>query len=133
MPMSCDFNISILVTEITTQPNSSVTVVALRDLMLFCLASVADVVYSWHRVGGIIPSRSQGQNSVTFTIPGVTPYDEGMYYCMATKVGVIVESNRAIVKVDGKDTLCNSKNYRKTRNFGVVKLWRILNIDKCWH
>ena len=96
------------ITEIITQPNSSVTVVALQDLPLSCLASVDNVVYSWHRVGGTIPSRSQGQSSNTFIIPRVTPHDEGMYFCVATKVGVIVESNRATVRVDGENTLCNS-------------------------
>ena len=109
MPMSCNFNI-ILVTEITTQPNSSVTVVALQDLALSCLASVDNVVYSWHRVDDTIPSRSQGQSSNTFIIPRITPHDEGMYFCVATKVGVIVESNQATVRVDGEGTICNSKN-----------------------
>lgn len=81
---------------------------ALQNLVLSCLASVDDVVYSWHRVSSTLPSQSQGQNSNTFTIQNATPHDEGMYYCVATKVGVIVESNRATVKVDGEDTLCNS-------------------------
>ena len=103
MPTSYDFNVSILVTEITTQPRGSITVVALQNLTLFCSASVDYVAYSWHRVSGSIPSRSLGHSSGTFFIPRVTPHDEGMYYCVAAKMGVVVESNRATVRVDGKD------------------------------
>ena len=92
----------LLITEITTQPVSPTTVIALEDVTLNCLASVDDVTYSWHRVDGDLPSRSRGQNSNTLTIPRATPHDEGMYYCMASKEGVIVESNRAIISVNGK-------------------------------
>ena len=95
-----------LVTEITTPPVSAVTAVALEDVTLTCSASVDDVAYSWHRVDGSVPSRSQGQNSKRFTIPQVTPPDEGMYYCIAVKDGVRVESKRTILNVDGK-SLCS--------------------------
>ena len=81
----------------------------LQDLPLSCLASIDNVAYSWRRVGDTIPSRSQGQNSNTFIIPRVTPHDEGMYYCVATKEGVVVESNRATVRVDGEEALYHSK------------------------
>ena len=94
-----------MVTEITTQPTSSVTVIALGDVTLTCSASVNDVTYSWHRVGSSVPLRSHGQNSSTFTIPRIIPHDDGMYYCVATKENIIVESNRAIVRVDGKEIL----------------------------
>ena len=94
-----------MVTEIITQPISSVTVVALEDVTLTCLASVDNVAYSWHRVGDGVPSRSQGQSSSTFTIHRITPYDDGMYYCVATKNNITVESNRATVRVDGKEIL----------------------------
>ena len=83
---------------------------ALLNLTLSCSASVDYVAYSWHCVGGSIPSRSYGHSSGTFFIPGITPHDEGMYYCVATKMGVVVESNQATVRVDGKDILYNSKN-----------------------
>ena len=59
-------------------------------------------MYSWHRVDGSIPPRSQRQNSDELTIPQVTPPDEGMYYCIAMKEGVRVESNRVTLNVDGK-------------------------------
>jgi len=90
-------------TEITSHP-SSTTVIALQDVTLTCSASVNDVTYSWHRVGGSVPSRSRGQNNNELTIPGATPHDEGKYYCLASKDRISVESNRATVKVDGKHT-----------------------------
>ena len=91
-----------MVTEIITQPISSVTVIALEDLTLTCSASVDNVVYSWHRVDGRVPSRSLGKNSNTFTIPRITPHDDGIYYCVATINNIIVVSNRATVRVDGE-------------------------------
>ena len=60
------------------------------------------MTYSWNRDGGSVPSRSRGQNSNTLTITRGTPPDEGRYYCMANKEGIIVESNRARVRVDGE-------------------------------
>jgi len=92
-------------TEITTYP-SSTTVIALQDVTLTCSSSVDDVTYSWHRDGGSVPSRSRGQNSNTLIIPRATPPDEGIYYCMVSKEGVSVESNRASMIVDGKNQLC---------------------------
>ena len=94
-------------TEITTQPVSSVTAIALEDVTLSCSASVDDVTYSWHRVDGSIPPRSQGQNSNKLTIPRATPPDEGMYYCIGMKERIRVESNRARLNVNGK-SLCHA-------------------------
>ena len=74
--------------------------------MLFCSASVDDVTYSWHRVDSDLPLQSQGENNNTYTIHRATPHDEGMYYCTASKNGVSVKSNNALVQVDGKG-LCN--------------------------
>jgi len=92
-----------LVLEITTQPVRSATVIALEDVTLTCLASVDDVTYSWHRVGGGVPLRSIGKNNSTFTIPRITPYDNGMYYCMAKWNKISVESNKAIINVNGEN------------------------------
>ena len=63
------------------------------------------MTYSWHRDGGSVPSRSRGQNSNTLIIPRATPPDEGMYYCMASKEGISVESNRAVLRVDGEENI----------------------------
>ena len=90
-----------MITEITTQP-VNLTVIALENITLNCSASVEDVTYSWHRVSGSVPSRSIGQSSNIFTIPRIIPPDEGMYYCIASKESVRVESNRALIRVDGK-------------------------------
>ena len=103
MQLNIVFDIfTILVTEIITQPVSSLTVIALEDATLTCLASVDDATYSWHRVNDSIPLRSKGKKRKTLTIPKATPPDEGMYYCVATKEGISVKSNRAVVKVDGE-------------------------------
>ena len=95
----------LMIIEITTQPVSSVTVIALEDVTLNCSASFDNVAYSWHRVNGTIPLRSVGQNSNTFTIPRVTPHDEGAYYCMAKKENFSMKSSKAVVRIDGEDHL----------------------------
>ena len=88
--------------EITTHPVGTLTAIALEDVTLTCSSSVDDVAYSWHRVGGTLPSQSQGQNSNMFTINRATPHDEGVYYCIARKNGITVQSNNASIEVDGK-------------------------------
>ena len=91
------------VTEITTQPVNPLNVIALEDASLTCLASFDDVTYSWHRDGGNVPPRSIGQNNSTFTIPRITPYDTGMYYCVAKYEEIIVTSSKAVIRVNGKE------------------------------
>ena len=92
-----------MITEITTHPTNSTTVIALEDITLMCSASVDDVRYSWHCVDGHIPSHSHGRYNDTFTIHRVTPHNEGTYYCVAKKSGISVQSRNAIVQVDGED------------------------------
>ena len=92
--------------EIITHPTSPLTVTALEDAMLTCLSSVDDVIYSWHRVGSSVPSRSIGQNNNTLTIPKATPYDIGKYYCIAERQEISVQSSEAVLRVNGK------KSYR---------------------
>ena len=77
------------------------TVIALEDAVLSCLSSVGDATYSWHRVGGSIPSRSIGQDNNTLTISRATPYDIGVYYCIAERQGISVKSSDAILRVNG--------------------------------
>ena len=57
------------------------------------------MTYSWHRVNDSVFS----QNSHMLIISQATPHDDGMYYCMASKEGISVQSNRAVVKVDGEE------------------------------
>ena len=93
-----------MLTAITTHPVNSTTVVALEDVVLSCSASVDDVKYSWHRVDGHLPShRSHGRHNSTLTIHRATPHDEGMYYCVVRKEGIILKSTNAVIKVDGKE------------------------------
>ena len=91
------------VTEITTQPVNPLNVIALEDATLTCLASVDDVTYSWHRDGDNVPPRSIGQNNSAFTIPEVTPFDNGMYYCVAKHKETTVASSKAVVRVNGRN------------------------------
>ena len=95
--------------EITIQPISSSIVIALEDITFNCSSSVDGVTYSWHRVDGHIPSRSLGQHSDTLTIHRVTPHDEGLYYCIANKSGISVQSNNASIQVDGKNYIPKAK------------------------
>ena len=81
---------------------SHLTVIALENATLTCSASVDDVTYSWHRVGGSVPSRSIGQDSNILTILRVIPFDLGEYYCVAKWEGITVESNKAVIRVEGK-------------------------------
>ena len=97
--------LTMVLTEIITQPTSPLTVTALEDATLTCLSSVDDATYSWHRVGSSVPSRSIGQNNNTLTIPRATPYDAGMYYCIAERNSITIESDDAVVSMDGKE-LC---------------------------
>jgi len=98
-----------LITEITTQPVNSTTVIALEDITLNCLASVDDAKYSWHRVDDDLPLRSRGHHSNTLTILRATPHDEGMYYCIAKKSRINIQSNNALIKVDGEKSCCTMK------------------------
>ena len=92
----------VFLTEITRQPVDSINVIALEDVKLTCLASVEDVTYSWHRVGSSIPSKSIRKNN-TLIIPKAIPFDAGKYYCMAKRGRITVQSNDAIVGVDGEE------------------------------
>ena len=114
--------------EITTQPVSVVTI-ALEDSSLNCSASVNDVTYSWHRVGGSVPLRSIGENAHTLIIPRATPHDNGEYYCIIKKGNISVESNKAVVTVlvngEAIITMCiivntEYKLYRFTSCYNVV-------------
>ena len=95
--------VCILITEINLQPINLTTVLALGDVTLNCSASIDDARYSWHRVDGHIPSHSHGRHNDTFTIHKVTPHNQGTYYCVARKHGIVVRSNDASVEVDGKE------------------------------
>ena len=90
-----------ILTEIIIHPVRVLTVRALEDATLTCLVSVDDVVYSWHRVGGSVPSRSIGQNSNILSIPRATPSDIGVYYCTAERQGISIKSTEAVLRVNG--------------------------------
>ena len=93
--------IMILTKGFSNQPMNH-TITALVDATLHCTTSVDGARYSWHRVNGMIPSRSMGRRRSTLTIPRAIPPDEGMYYCIISKNAVAVESDRATLEVNGK-------------------------------
>ena len=111
------------VTEITSQPAGR-TVIALEDITLTCSASVDDVTYSWRRVDGDLPSSATGQRTGQLTISNIIPPDKGVYYCVVSKMGISVESNRTVLNVDGK--LLHSILYYTS--YTVHVQWKI-NID----
>ena len=91
-------------TEVKATPPSK-TVVALNDVTLTCTPITATYVpdeYSWHRVDGVVPSYSSGQNSNKLTIHRILPADEGQYYCVASLFGHCAKSNTVTVIVGGK-------------------------------
>ena len=75
------------------------TVVVLNDVTLTC--SPKPIAYSWHRVDGVVPSRSSGQNTNRLTLHKVFPADEGEYYCIASWFGHCAVSNNVLMIVEG--------------------------------
>ncbi|XP_065885723.1 hemicentin-1-like isoform X3 [Dysidea avara] len=112
---------TVTVLKITTHP-SNATVIALQDVTLTCSASIDNVTYSWHRNGNSLPSRSRGRSRNTLTIRTATPPDEGMYYCIASKEGIGVESNRATLTVDVNTVTFEQSAYSVDEDGGSAPL-----------
>ena len=93
-------DINILITGVIATPASS-TVAALNDVTLTCTSGIGPDSYSWHRVGGIVPSHASGQNTSKLTLHNVVPADGGQYYCMATFFGHCAVSDNVMVIVEG--------------------------------
>ena len=74
----------------------------MEDATLTCLSSVDNATYLWYRIGDSVLTRSIGKSNSTLIIPAVTPYDAGVYYCIAEKEEISVESNKAELSVDGR-------------------------------
>ena len=90
-----------ITTEITTHPVDIAAVVS-QNITLTCSASVDDAAYRWYRVNNSIPIGSTGHSTNMLTIHSASSVDGGIYYCIASKEGVSVESNRASVTVNSK-------------------------------
>lgn len=88
-------------TEITTHP-VDITAIVSQNITLTCLASVDGAAYRWYRVNNSIPSGSTGYSTNMLTIHGASSVDGGIYYCIASKEGVSIVSNRASVTVNSK-------------------------------
>ena len=96
-------NIFHAITEIITHPSIYINAAESENITLTCLASIDGVAYSWHRVDGSIPLQSLHSDDHTFIIPQITPHDAGIYYCMASKEGIVVKSGTSTVVVNGKE------------------------------
>ena len=92
-----------MLTVVKATPTSK-TVIALNDVTLTCssTSSYMPEKYSWHRVDGVVPLHSSGQNSSKLTIHRIFPADEGNYYCVASAFGHCAKSNTVEVIVHGK-------------------------------
>ena len=93
-----------MLTEAEATPTSK-SVIALNDVTLTCSSTSTRYIpdkYSWHRVDGVVPSHSSGQNSSKLTIHRIFPADEGNYYCVASAFGHCAKSNTVEVIVHGK-------------------------------
>ena len=102
-----------MITAVFIQPTST-TVTSSSDVTLTCIPSNNDVTsFSWHRVNGVLPMRSSGQNTDKFTIHNVRKTDEGEYYCTGVQYQIhCAVSNNAIVLVKGKKMIiCVHSHY----------------------
>ena len=59
--------------------------------------------YSWHLVDGHLPSHAHGRHNSTLVIRRAGPHDGGLYYCTIRKEGIVVRSDNALVRVNGKE------------------------------
>ena len=87
----------IVIPDITNNPNN-VTVLTGQSFQLSCKALGTDIVYQWIKDNISIPDA----NSRILRITNVTESDEGVYKCVASNKGGMVESNPATVTVYGK-------------------------------
>ena len=61
-----------------------------------------DISYTWCRIDGDIPAKSNGRSSHKLTIPRFALADEGQYYCMPETFEHCAESNTVTLTLDGE-------------------------------
>ena len=91
------YTLYIVIPEITNNPNN-VTELIGRQLQLTCRALGTDIVYHWMKDDVSIPD----VNSRMLKIINTAELDEGVYKCVVSNKGGMVESNPATVTVYGK-------------------------------
>ena len=98
----------IVIPEITNNPNNVIVLIS-QPLQLSCRALGTDIDYQWIKDDISLPDA----NSRLLKITNITKSDEGVYRCVASNKGGMVESNPANVTVYGKQKLHNVcvKNY----------------------
>ena len=74
------------------------TVLIIQPLQLVCRALGTDIVYQWTKDGTVV----SGANSNMLEITNTMESDEGVYKCVASNKGGMVESNPATVTIYGK-------------------------------
>ena len=104
------YNHKLLITGLSVQA-TSISVALSSDVTLTCKPSTLYTYqynsFSWHRINGVIPMQSNGQNTNTLTIPSIKKDDQGMYYCMAIRHKVhCAVSDNVMVSVKGKVIFC---------------------------
>ena len=87
----------IVIPEVTNNPNN-VTELIGQPLQLICRALGTGIVYQWMKDDVSISDA----NSRILKITNITELDEGVYKCVASNKGGMVESNPATVTVYGK-------------------------------
>ena len=83
--------------QITINPNST-TVLIGQSAQLQCEALGTNLVYQWMKDSVVVP----GANSRKFKIDSTDETDEGVYKCVATNGGGMVESDPATITVYGE-------------------------------
>ena len=100
-----------MITGVFIQPKNT-TVTSSSDVTLTCISSSYNAPsFSWHRINGVLPMRSSGQNTNKLTIHNVVKADEGEYYCMGIQFKHCAVSNNAMVVVNGKEMICCAHSY----------------------
>ena len=90
----------VVIPEIRMNP-SNVTNLTGQQLQLTCKAVGTDIVYHWMK-NNINISIPADPNLNMLKIANITESDEGVYKCVASNKGGMVESNPATITVYGK-------------------------------
>ncbi|XP_065918194.1 contactin-3-like isoform X2 [Dysidea avara] len=86
----------LILPQILTNPDDD-TVFIGQSTQLTCNALGTDIVYQWMKDGVVV----SGTNSNMLRITNIEESDEGVYKCMASNKGGLVESNPATITVYG--------------------------------
>ena len=88
----------------------TITVMPFNDITLTCVVPLVhytsvDIIYTWYRIDGDIPTKYLGVNSSTLTIPWFGLADEGQFYCFGVAFGHCMKSDNITLTLDGEKIL----------------------------